>query len=712
MQKIKRLTWAVAVLVMGLAVAPAFAADGTALVKMLPPTTEIYVMIPRLQTLSDDYKLAEEKLHLEHRQDPLAKLKEEVGVTKGIDDNAAAAVAFTHLPIDDVAPGAKPDPKAKPTGLLFIPVTNYPTFLSNFPEAKPGNGGVTAIKLKGKTNYIKQSGSYAVIGEKQAEVDAYQPPAQDNGLTVQAGTLGAGVVSRSHAVVFVNLATFGPKLLPLMKKELAKARAQVMKNPDAATTQLAAPMFDAYTEVIEAVLTQGNSAVYGIELTADGFGLTGAQQFKPGTRLAQEFAHAPAAPVVFNRLPQRPYLFATSLNLTAVPIKQWLTDFAAKLPDSTYKTVFTDTAKVMQLAGDQVQQGFYAPNLGGGAPPSFNNSITVYPTNNAKQMLAAKKELVTKANGMKLANGASYTTSYHENVMQVGGFPVDQFSIKINFPPEELGKMGPLAMFVTQDLGGYAVATDHALVLASGADPVQLKDAIEAADGKAKGLEADAKLDAVRKHMMPSRFAESYLGVDTVLNLGQGLIGMFAPGKQLEVPANLPPIGFSASVQDGGLGERLFVPMDVMVTVKKNIDKFQSGGPGEAPTPGEAAEAPGAAAPADAAAEKLELIATDANFDAQVLHSEKPVLVDFWAVWCGPCRTQAPIVAKIAQKYQGKATVAKLDIDKNPKTAERYQVQAIPTLLVFNHGKIVEKFVGLTDQQQLEAALNKIVGAH
>ncbi len=77
---------------------------------------------------------------------------------------------------------------------------------------------------------------------------------------------------------------------------------------------------------------------------------------------------------------------------------------------------------------------------------------------------------------------------------------------------------------------------------------------------------------------------------------------------------------------------------------------------------------------------------TDANFDQEVLNSEQPVLIDFWATWCGPCRALAPVVDEIAKSYQGKVKVAKMDVDRNTATPQRYGVRGIPTLLVFKGG--------------------------
>lgn len=96
---------------------------------------------------------------------------------------------------------------------------------------------------------------------------------------------------------------------------------------------------------------------------------------------------------------------------------------------------------------------------------------------------------------------------------------------------------------------------------------------------------------------------------------------------------------------------------------------------------------------------------TDANFDEIVLKSDKPVLVDFWAEWCGPCRMVGPVVEELSNEYNGKAVVGKVDVDNNPNISMKFGIRNIPTLLIFKNGEIVDKHVGAAPKSVLAGKL-------
>ncbi len=102
-------------------------------------------------------------------------------------------------------------------------------------------------------------------------------------------------------------------------------------------------------------------------------------------------------------------------------------------------------------------------------------------------------------------------------------------------------------------------------------------------------------------------------------------------------------------------------------------------------------------------------IITDQNFDSEVLNSELPVLVDFFAQWCGPCKMLAPIIDELASEWEGKVKIFKLDVDKSPETAQKYGVMSIPTLIFFKKGEEVERITGALPKDSLEAKLNALM---
>lgn len=102
-------------------------------------------------------------------------------------------------------------------------------------------------------------------------------------------------------------------------------------------------------------------------------------------------------------------------------------------------------------------------------------------------------------------------------------------------------------------------------------------------------------------------------------------------------------------------------------------------------------------------------MATDENFQKEILNSPIPALVDFWAVWCGPCKALSPIIGELAEEYAGKINVFKLNVDDNPDTAAQYGIRGIPTVLLFKGGKVVQQLVGVVPKEQFQKMIGNIL---
>ena len=105
----------------------------------------------------------------------------------------------------------------------------------------------------------------------------------------------------------------------------------------------------------------------------------------------------------------------------------------------------------------------------------------------------------------------------------------------------------------------------------------------------------------------------------------------------------------------------------------------------------------------------MEVVVNDANFKQEVLESSSPVLVDFWAEWCGPCKMVAPTVEEIAKEYEGKLKVCKLNVDEAPKTAANYGIMSIPTLAIFKDGKVMEQVVGAVGKSEITKRIKSYI---
>lgn len=107
----------------------------------------------------------------------------------------------------------------------------------------------------------------------------------------------------------------------------------------------------------------------------------------------------------------------------------------------------------------------------------------------------------------------------------------------------------------------------------------------------------------------------------------------------------------------------------------------------------------------------MDIVFTDQNFEQEALKSDKPVMVDFWAAWCAPCRIVSPVIEELAKKYEGKVKVGKLNVDDNPNTASRFGIMSIPTVLVLQNGQVKKTMVGARGREEYKKTIEEILGS-
>ena len=100
---------------------------------------------------------------------------------------------------------------------------------------------------------------------------------------------------------------------------------------------------------------------------------------------------------------------------------------------------------------------------------------------------------------------------------------------------------------------------------------------------------------------------------------------------------------------------------------------------------------------------------SDANFEQEVINSDTPVLVDFWAEWCGPCRALTPVIESLSDEYSGRAKIAKVDVDSNQQTAMKFGIRSIPTVMLFNKGEVVDSFIGVRPKTDYAASIDRLI---
>jgi hypothetical protein len=572
--------WAVG-LVMGAVVtggAPglkASAAEGV--LSRIPDSAPGFLLFKDPRGFSDTVAQLNQDLGVNHPMlaDVMMMLKLQAGIAGGVNENGDFAMVMTRLAL----------PPEKPELVLLAPVSDYAAFTQNF--GVEAGEGVQALQMAGKPAFVKQSGDYAVIGDSQTAVEAF-PNKEYAKWDGYGGAYGSSVMGDSTVLIGLDLVHVGPVLQPLMAVQLMQAKQQLQQTtatlPEAQRQNMKTAMMvlDGYAKVINATLRDGQAFVLGLGLDEAGLGLNAAVQFKEDSEMAGALEGGETEPG-FNRLPNRPFMFATSMNVRSLPYESWLNELIVLAGEDTawgeYMGSMVDAFKSLPAQ----QQGIYPPTPGGQAP-SLMSVVTVYEASQPAESLANIKSMVESLDGFDLGTGMKYNTSYSAGAKEVEGYTVDTYRMDMEMTPEMMAQMGMMSMFMQSFTHFQVTTTDDTLVAASASDDTLFAETL--------GLEPDQSLDqsewiqATQRRLYPNRVLEGYVGVDTLLGVGVQMMAFFMPEAKVEVPQNLPPIGFGVSVQNGGVGKRLFIPMPLIKSLTKTAMDMQKMFQPPQPAPG------------------------------------------------------------------------------------------------------------------------------
>jgi len=254
-----------------------------------------------------------------------------------------------------------------------------------------------------------------------------------------------------------------------------------------------------------------------------------------------------------------------------------------------------------------------------------------------------------------------------------------------------------------QGVSGYLVTTDDTMIVTNGGDPSLIKAAVEAAQN-GEGLEQNLGIGESRTGLPEDRVAEVYLDVGSVMRMARSLVALFAPEMQIEVPEDLPPSAGSLSVRDSGMAARMYVPMKVVSALTDALRELQGGNGGDDSVSRKEDGSPSGRS-------KALLSFSGAQFERQGVKASRnqPVVVGMWAPWSEPSKKQVEILDTLAERYEGRARLGTVNIDEHPKLGQRYELDAVPTILIFKDGKVTRRMTGVTSARKLSEHIDAVL---
>ncbi len=564
-------------------------ADLAAVMDQASAGADMVIAVPSMSKLNEAIAELNAKLGIQQpeMEDALASFKQEMGVSEGIDDNGPMLMV-----IQDLATPMQED--SEPDALILMLVTDYATFVKSI-NGTPD--GVTEVQLQSDTGFAKQLGNFAVLGETKESVEAYAAGEQGAAMLKTIGSYGQSYGSSSLISVYFNLADLAPAFNAQIEEGIAQMKAE-LENSDVEQTFDTEKMATAYASLGKTFVNGTQAVLFTMDSTEAGAGFAMGAGLKEGSDLAGYFTGKSSDGSVLARLPDQSYLYASGIDLAGINIDP-LIDMAGEVMEAMSEGPMAGMMAQSKQTLDmmkQVQrfgQVWYAPNaadpmamMSGG----FMSFLNVYEDETGQdgnamrdqwqKSMEAMGQVAVPLDEAEEAAQMTMDVTYQPSAMQVEGVRVDQYQINMQLPPEMM-QGNPMAMMMMNGYGGYVAATDDAVMMTTGGtDPKLITDGLKAI-GKNDGLGSAAKLNDLRANQLPEAlFAEGYLSIAGVADMANPMLQMFGGMPPVQVPADLSPIAMGLGQQDGSLGGRFFIPMDVMLFVKTTAEQFVPAGMG------------------------------------------------------------------------------------------------------------------------------------
>lgn len=478
--------------------------------------------------------------------------------TPGVNADGPAAVAVMSV---DQPEGQEPP------AVAIIPVKNY----AELAKALGGKGeGVDEVKIDGKTQYMKSlDGGFAAVAPQRELVEKFAgKPGNGAAIEKLMGANGKLAAEGKSVVVIANLPALSGKIKEGMDQ--AKQNMQVMGEAAAGNA--------AMIEMFEGALTRdGQAGVLGVSMGEKGVTLDMAGQFKEGSEWAGYFGTKGKGLPLAASLPNEPFLMAFVIDATSPGLKKLFAAF-----DGAQKKAGGGMMAGMSPAAFAEKADAFGFFMGETPAPMgglFLNTAYVVRSSDPAGLTKSLKDMMSSING-QTQGGVKFTTAYNEGADKASDKPVDTWSMKMTPDPKDpsgaMVAQVQAVLFGPQGLQGFVGQTDNGLVMTYARNKDMLAKSIASLKG-GEGLAADAGVKAVGENLPKDRSMEGYIGVKSILTTVTGFMSAMGGAPAIEVPENLPPVGFGGTTDRGGVRVAVHIPADTIKAVA-NLQNAMAGG--------------------------------------------------------------------------------------------------------------------------------------